>query len=86
MDEKGCQRGGGRRLRLIRFFVPKGRRPRHKLRSDKLELVTVLECVAADGGNIKPGFVFSGKEICPEWGMVDKDIGQVNTIHKFESN
>ena len=67
MDEKGIQRGGGRRLQNIKYFVPRGRRTSYKLRSASLELVTIIECICADGSNIMPGFIFSGKEFMRDW-------------------
>lgn len=74
MDEKGCQRGGGRRVGSRQFFVPRGRRPKYRKRSANLELITVIECVCADGTCLLPGFVFSGKEFCPEWFEVDPGV------------
>ncbi|CDO76318.1 hypothetical protein BN946_scf184751.g10 [Trametes cinnabarina] len=62
MDEKGIQRGGGRRLQWIKYFVPRGRRVNYKLHSANLELITIIECVSADGGNILPGFIFAGSQ------------------------
>jgi len=38
MDEKGCQRGGGRKLTAQKYFVPRNRRPKYRLRSGNLEL------------------------------------------------
>ena len=38
------------------------------------EVHTIVECVGADGSNLMPGFIFSGKEMCPEWGMEDPNI------------
>jgi len=67
MDEKGCQRGGGRRMQAIKYLIPRNRRPRYKLRSANLELVTIIECVSADGESLPPGFIFPGKEFHPEW-------------------
>lgn len=67
MDEKGVQRGGGRRLQNIKYFVPRDRQPRYKLRSANLELVTIVECVCADGSNLQPGFIFQGKEYSRRW-------------------
>ncbi|KAG2071079.1 hypothetical protein BDR04DRAFT_963147, partial [Suillus decipiens] len=46
----------------------------YKFKSDNLELVTIIECVCADGTNIQPAFVFSGKEHSPSWWMVDPAI------------
>ena len=62
MDEKGCQRGGSRKASLQKYFVPRTRCPRYKQRSANLELVTIIECVCADGTSLQPGFVFQGKE------------------------
>ncbi|TFY73539.1 hypothetical protein EWM64_g10473, partial [Hericium alpestre] len=74
MDEKGIQRGGGRKLQAIKYFVSRGRRPKYKLRSANLELVTIIECVCADGSSLQPGFVFSGKEFQSDWFDVHPDI------------
>jgi len=74
MDEKGCQRGGGRKSSSRKYFVPRNRCPKYRQRSANLELVTIIECVCADGTALLPGFVFSGKEFCPEWFDVDPDI------------
>lgn len=74
MDEKGCQRGGGRKLSARKYIVPQTRRPRYRHRSDNLELITIIECVCADGTALKPGFVFSGKEFSQEWFDVDPEI------------
>jgi Tc5 transposase DNA-binding domain len=67
MDEKGCQRGGGRKNSGRKYFVHRARRPRYKAHSGNLELVTIIECVCANGTYLLPGFVFSGKEFSPEW-------------------
>jgi hypothetical protein len=42
--------------------------------SANLELVTIIECICADGESLKPGFIFPGKEFHPEWFQVDNDI------------
>ena len=73
MDEKGCQRGGGRKASSRKYFVPRDRRPSYRARSANLELVTIIECVCVDGTALLPGFVFSGKEFCSEW--FDVDVG-----------
>lgn len=74
MDEKGCQHGGGRKESGRKYFVPRSQRPRYRQCSANLELVTVIECVCADGTFLLPGFVFSGKEFSPEWFEVDPKI------------
>ncbi|KAH8994810.1 DDE superfamily endonuclease-domain-containing protein [Lactarius akahatsu] len=65
MDEKGIQLGGGRKMDNTRFLYSREQSARTKLQSASLELVTVLECVSADGSSLKPGFVLSGK--CILW-------------------
>lgn len=62
MDEKGIQRGGGRKQQAMQYFIPRQRRPKYKLRSPNLELVTVIECVSAAGESIAPGFIFAESE------------------------
>lgn len=74
MDEKGCQRGGGRKQSGRKYFVPRSCRPRYRQHSANLELITIIECVCADGTYFLPGFVFSGKEFSPEWFTVDPKI------------
>lgn len=75
MDKKGCQRGGGCKGSNRKCLIPRRRRPKYMSRSTNLELITIIECVCADGTALLPGFVFSGKEFCPEWFMVDPNIG-----------
>ena len=67
MDEKGCQRGGGRRMQSIKFFIPRTRQPHYKLRGGNLQLTTIIECICADGTELPPGFVFPGKQFHEEW-------------------
>jgi hypothetical protein len=45
-----------------------------------LELVTIIECVCADGTNLFPAFVFTGKEFAQEWFEVDCNIGCVEVL------
>jgi hypothetical protein len=74
MDEKGCQLSGGRKVSVQKYFVPRNRCPKLKLRSPNLELVMIIECVCADGSSLQPEFVFQGKEFCPEWFDVNSEI------------
>ncbi|KZP26367.1 DDE-domain-containing protein, partial [Athelia psychrophila] len=67
MDEKGCQRGSRKGSNRKHFFA-RNKRPKYKIRSGNLELVTIIECVCADGSSLLPGFVFPGNgNYCPEW-------------------
>jgi len=63
MDEKGIQLGGGRKLDGTQYLFSKGQRNRMKTQGASLELVTTIECVAADGSSLKPCFVFTGKNV-----------------------
>lgn len=74
MDEKGCQRGGGRKRSAEKFFIPRNRRPSYRAKSDNLELVTIIECVNAAGDSIKPGFIFAGTQFEHEWLEEHDDI------------
>ncbi|KAF6763327.1 hypothetical protein DFP72DRAFT_743852, partial [Ephemerocybe angulata] len=60
MDEKGCQRGGGRKGTGEKFFIPRTQRPAYRQASGNLELVTIVECVNAEGDSIMPGIIFPG--------------------------
>ena len=66
MDEKGIQLGGGRKLDGTWYLYAKDQGICLKTQNSNLELVTTIECVAADGSNIKPSFVFSGKNTLHE--------------------
>jgi hypothetical protein len=66
MDEKGVQRGGGKKGNNRKYFVGRNARTNYKAASANLELVTIIECVSVNGA-LEPGFVFSGQEFCPEW-------------------
>jgi Tc5 transposase DNA-binding domain len=75
MDEKGVQRGGGRRAQAQKFLVPRTKRPKYKLRSANLELITIVDCVAANGGYLSPTIIFEGKQQYERaWFEVDPKI------------
>jgi hypothetical protein len=59
MDEKGIQLGGGRKQGNRKFIFFKKRKTRYKIRSDNLELVTVIECVSAAGGVAPSTFILT---------------------------
>ncbi|KAJ7131322.1 hypothetical protein C8R44DRAFT_665097, partial [Mycena epipterygia] len=60
MDEKGIQLGGGRKNRGVKYILSRHARARYRPADSNLELVTVIECICADGSAMKPGFVFQG--------------------------
>src|SRR5437016_1280518 len=59
MDEKGIQMGGGRKNSGRNFFFMRNRRPCYRIKSDNLELVTVIEAVSALGVSLPPSFVLA---------------------------
>ncbi|CEL61186.1 hypothetical protein RSOLAG1IB_12401 [Rhizoctonia solani AG-1 IB] len=60
MDEKGGKVGGGGGNKCETFICGSRQRVSIKLRASNLELVTVVECVSADGAALKPGFILAG--------------------------
>ncbi|KDQ11636.1 hypothetical protein BOTBODRAFT_114053, partial [Botryobasidium botryosum FD-172 SS1] len=61
MDEKGIQLGGGRKGSPKKYLFSREQRHKYRLKSDDLELVTVIEAVCSDGtAPIEPGFVMQG--------------------------
>ena len=75
MDEKGCQRGGGKKGTTRKYFYGRRLRAKYKHRSGNLELVTIIEAICADGTHLKPGFIFPGSgNVCRAWFEVDNEI------------
>jgi Tc5 transposase DNA-binding domain/helix-turn-helix, Psq domain len=66
MDEKGIQLGGGRKLDNTKYLFGNEQRIYVKIQSADLELVTMIETIAADGLFLKPTFVFCGKSVLHE--------------------
>ncbi len=69
MDEKGIQQGR-RSGEQEKYILHRSERPTYKLRSANLELITVIECVCADGETLKPAFIFPGKEFHKDGSML----------------
>lgn len=57
MDEKGIQLGGGRKNNGRKFIFTRRHKDRYRIRSDNLELVTIIECISAAGVMMPPTFV-----------------------------
>jgi hypothetical protein len=57
MDEKGIQLGGGRKDGKKKYYFKRTCKQRYKIRSDNLELVTVIECVSAAGYKAPTSFI-----------------------------
>jgi len=79
MDEKGVQLGGGRK-RTKKFFHHKGLKGSkfYQIRSDSLELVTVIECISPAGLSIPPAFILAQGPV-PALPDLDGTIGAVGT-------
>ena len=56
MDKKGIQLGGGRKNTSTKFYYSRSQKQKSHLKSDNLELVTILECVSAAGDVVPPSF------------------------------
>jgi hypothetical protein len=76
MDEKGYQRGGGRRIRNQKFIICNGKFTQYRVQNANLELIKIIECISADGTYIKPVFIFPQKKSSLEehWINVDPEI------------
>jgi hypothetical protein len=61
-DEIGLQRGGGRKSLNLHFAFSVDDAARIRIRSDNLELTTIIDIICADGTKPVPGFIFAGKE------------------------
>lgn len=67
MDEKEIQIEEGRKCDNMKYLFSWKAKAQIKAKSDQFKLVTVIECVCADGSNLKPSFVFSVSQIYPEY-------------------
>ena len=63
MDEKGIQLGRGRKLDGTQYVFSQDQQNCMKTQGTSLELITTIECVTADGSNLKPCIVFNGKNV-----------------------
>jgi hypothetical protein len=83
MDEKGCQRGGERKNSNWKYFVHRLHRPKYRVRSGNLELVTIIECVCR--------WYLPASRICLFWEsfftrMVTLALGELNCPFFEEAN
>ncbi|KDQ06448.1 hypothetical protein BOTBODRAFT_121535, partial [Botryobasidium botryosum FD-172 SS1] len=71
MDEKGLQLGGGRKGSKRKFLYSRTQREKARIKSDNLELVTVIEAVCCDGSApIQPGFVAQAGDLGDWWNVL----------------
>ncbi|KAL4066801.1 hypothetical protein J3A83DRAFT_4190036 [Scleroderma citrinum] len=50
------------------------RSQQYQIKGGSLELVTIIECVCADGTSLLPGFIFSGGTVDKWWTKIDPQI------------
>lgn len=65
MDEKGCQQGVGGKVHVL---VDRDQKNVQQVEDGNRELITVIECICADGLAIRPSVVFKGNRRNLEWG------------------
>lgn len=65
MDEKGIQQGVGKKVLAL---VDRDQKIVQQVEDGNRELVTIIECVCADGTAIPPSVVFQGARRDLEWG------------------
>ncbi|KAJ3534000.1 hypothetical protein NM688_g7200 [Phlebia brevispora] len=65
MDEKGIMLGIGRRTRA---FVDRDQKTLYQIEDGNRELVTVIECISADGTALRPSVIYQGTRRDLEWG------------------
>ena len=80
MDEKGIQLGGGRKNTGTKYFYSRSQKQKARLRSDNLELVTVLECVSAAGDIVPPSFCLQSGSVPDLRNLRDDQWGRYCTV------
>jgi len=79
MDEKGVQFGGGRKHSKKFFHLQSLKKSKfYRIRSDNLELMTIIECISPAGLSIPPTFVLSSGPV-PALTNLSAPIGAVAT-------
>lgn len=80
-NKQGIQCGNRKQGRQKYFFGCEDC-ARYKLRSDNLELVTIIHCVCANGSKLVPTFIFQGGQTFHvEWFEGHKDSLDVMCVH-----
>jgi hypothetical protein len=81
MDEKGIQMGGGWKNDGKKYIFLRGQWQKYQLRSDNLELVTILECVSADGEIVPCSFCLKNGTMPDLHNLSDDDWGRCTSSH-----
>ena len=76
MDEKGIQLGGGQKNNGCKFIFTHCQKEHYKIKSDNLELVTVIECISAAGVVMPPSFVLKDGPKSDTWRLVDELVSR----------
>jgi hypothetical protein len=76
------QFGGSRNKQRTKFYFGSSDPSRYRIRSENLELVTILDTVCADGTKLEPGFVFQGGQTM-EAGWFDPNRPNVTYVHTY---
>lgn len=86
-DEKGIQLGGGRKGSGTKFLFDAEEETHYNLKSDNLELVTVIECISADGAaGPGPCFIVPQTKDPGEWYNIEGVSGCVRYLILFHYN
>jgi hypothetical protein len=83
MDEKGIQLGGGRKNLNKKFFYSRSQKQKFRIKSDNLELVTVVECVSAAGDIVPPSFCLQNGSSPDLRASMRRSVGKVCTLSYF---
>ncbi len=75
MDEKGIQLGIGSKTAAL---VDHDQKQVQKIESSNQELITIIECVCADGTALCPSVVFQGDL---EWGLNNPCDAVISVVH-----
>src|ERR1700720_298569 len=65
MDEKGIQLGIGARITVM---IDRDQKAVYSIEDGNRELITVIECICADGSILHPSVIFQGQRRNSEWG------------------
>jgi hypothetical protein len=65
MDKKGIQLGIGAKITAM---VDHSQKSVYSIEDENRELVTIIECICADGSILHPSMIFQGLQQSSEWG------------------
>ena len=84
MDEKGVQMGGGRKKSSKKYYYLKNQKHKYRIRSDNLELSTILECISAAGDSVPPSFCLQNGSVPDLRELDDECWGRFVLYFNFE--